>query len=113
MPNWDYLNEITGGDAEFCAELLGEFLSQTPELIARLEQAIEAGDAPQVRQVAHTLKGSARSIGADSFAQYAAQLENLGRSGELSEAPQAIQQLRAAWSQLQPYLQSAIEQSAA
>jgi len=75
MLNYDYLNEITGGDEEFIAELLGDFASQTPDLIEQIATAVAQGDAATVGAAAHTLKGSARAVGADEFAAIAFELE--------------------------------------
>jgi len=113
MLNWNYLNEITGGDSEFIAELLGDFLNITPELIAQIERAIEQGDAHALAHAAHTLKGSARSIGAESFAEYALALEQMGKSAQLQNAPDALQLLSEQWVQLQCYLDDYLQQRVA
>jgi HPt (histidine-containing phosphotransfer) domain-containing protein len=110
MLNYDYLNEITGGDAEFIAELLGDFVSQTPALIEQITTALAQGDAATVGKVAHTLKGSARAIGADEFAAIAFELEQAGKQGNLTDAPNALHRLQTYWQSLEAYLQ---EQSAA
>jgi HPt (histidine-containing phosphotransfer) domain-containing protein len=112
MLNYDYLNEVTGGDSEFIAELLHDFLSIAPELIARIEQAVQEGDAPLLQHAAHTLKGSARSIGAESFAASALTLEQLGRTAQLENAPEALQQLLQQWEQLRSYLHTQLQQAA-
>lgn len=109
MLNYDYLNEITGGDAEFLAELLSDFLAQTPAMIAQLESALASGDSDTLGKVAHALKGSARSVGADEFAAIAFELEQAGKSGDLSHAPDALQRLRAYWATLSAYLRSQVE----
>jgi HPt (histidine-containing phosphotransfer) domain-containing protein len=108
MLNYDYLNEITGGDAEFIAELLGDFVSQTPALIEQITTALAQGDAAAVGKVAHTLKGSARAIGADEFAAIAFELEQAGKQGDLSNAPDALQRLQTYWQSLEAYLQGQI-----
>lgn len=104
MLNYDYLNEITGGDEEFLTELLNDFLTQTPELIAQVEDAVGQGDADALGRAAHTLKGSARSVGADEFAAIAFELERAGKQGDLACAPEALQRLQAYWQQLADYL---------
>ena len=86
MLKYDYLNEITGGDAEFIAELLGDFVSQTPELMEQIATAVAQGDAVTLGKAAHTLKGSARAIGADEFAAIAFELEQAGKQGDLANA---------------------------
>jgi FOG: HPt domain len=108
MLNYDYLNEITGGDAEFIAELLGDFVSQTPALIEQITTALAQGDAATVGKVAHTLKGSARAIGADEFAAIAFELEQAGKQGDLSNAPDALHRLQTYWQSLEAYLQGQI-----
>ncbi|GIV08725.1 MAG: hypothetical protein KatS3mg019_0816 [Fimbriimonadales bacterium] len=105
MLNYDYLNEIAGGDAEFIAEILGDFLAQTPELIAQIETAIVQGNAAALGAAAHALKGSARSIGADEFAALAQTLEQAGKGGDLSNAPNAFRHLQNYWSELAQHLQ--------
>jgi len=105
MLNYDYLNEITGGDEEFITELLGDFLAQTPDLMAQIESAVAQGDADALGKAAHTLKGSARAVGADEFAAIAFELEQAGKQNNLSSAPDALQRLQAYWGTLADYLQ--------
>lgn len=105
MLNYDYLNEIAGGDEEFIAEILNDFLGQTPCLIAEIETAVAKGDAGTIGAVAHTLKGSARAIGADEFAGIAHELEMAGKGGDLSRAPETLQRLQDYWSEFAQYLQ--------
>ena len=113
MLNWDYLNEISGGDSEFIAELLNDFLNSAPALLAQIEQAIARDDAAALTRAAHTLKGSARSIGAESLAEYALALEQLGKSGQLANAHEAWQSLSEQWTQLQRYLDAHLQRNAA
>ena len=108
MLNYDYLNEITGGDAEFIAELLGDFVSQTPALIEQITTALAQGDAATVGKVAHALKGSARAVGADEFAAIAFELEQAGKQGNLTDAPNALHRLQTYWQSLEAYLQEQV-----
>lgn len=105
MINYDYLNEIAGGDEEFIAEILSDFLAQTPELLTQIETAAANADAGALGAAAHALKGSARSVGADEFAIIAYELEQAGKSGDLSHAPDALQRLKTYWDTLADYLQ--------
>ncbi|MCS7300811.1 MAG: Hpt domain-containing protein [Fimbriimonadales bacterium] len=109
MLNHDYLNEISGGDAEFIAEILGDFLRETPSLIAQIESAVAQGDASALGKAAHTLKGSARAVGAEAFAAIAFELEQAGKGGDLSDAPDALQRLQAHWQQLAQYLHEQVQ----
>ncbi|BCW97153.1 MAG: Hpt domain-containing protein [Fimbriimonadales bacterium] len=104
MLNHDYLNEITGGDSEFIAEILDDFVSQTPELMEQIAIALAQGDAAAVGRAAHTLKGSARAVGADAFAAIAFELEQAGKQGNLTDAPEAMHRLQDYWQSLEAYL---------
>lgn len=111
--NWQHLEEITAGDVEFQMELFQEFLDQTPQLFAQMEQAYQQGDAHSFGCVAHTLKGSARSIGADAFAELAFALEQMGKSGDLTDAPSALQRLYEHWNLLRALMEKTLQREAA
>jgi HPt (histidine-containing phosphotransfer) domain-containing protein len=77
----NHLSEISGGDAEFEREIVDTFLGSVPELIAELEAAIASSDVAVAGRVAHTLKGSARSVGANDFAETALLAEEAVKGG--------------------------------
>ncbi|PIQ06818.1 MAG: hypothetical protein COW73_02150 [Nitrospirae bacterium CG18_big_fil_WC_8_21_14_2_50_70_55] len=54
--------------------------------LATLTAAIGDGQAERVREVAHTLKGSASNVGAEPMRGLAYALEQQGRAGELRES---------------------------
>lgn len=66
-----HLARQTFGDAALERELLVLFSGQSAALAAR----IVAGEAPERRMAAHTLKGSARAVGAWALAAAAAAVE--------------------------------------
>jgi len=85
----EHLARMTLGDGALRREVLAMFLKQTSDLFRRLAQ--EPGERAAL---AHTLKGSARAIGAFRVAACAEALERtLRRAGE---APQAVAELEAA-----------------
>ena len=63
------------GAAEFLHSLLGTFLTELPERLRDLEEAVAAGDGPRVKQLAHALRGGAGSVGARRLSALAASLE--------------------------------------
>lgn len=71
-----HLARMTLDDAGLKREVLGMFLKQAGELLAALAACPGAGAAP-----AHTLKGSARAIGAFHVAACAEALEGAIREG--------------------------------
>lgn len=69
-----FLDAYTGGDNEARDQVLKLFLVQSHLLLGRLESAI---GFPKVwAEVAHSLKGCARSVGANTVADIAARAEN-------------------------------------
>jgi HPt (histidine-containing phosphotransfer) domain-containing protein len=72
----DHLVRMTLGERELEREVLGLFVQQTDDLLARLETLPREGAS-----IAHTLKGSARGIGAFAVAQAADDLEQRLRQG--------------------------------
>jgi HPt (histidine-containing phosphotransfer) domain-containing protein len=71
----EHLNQYTGGDAALERELLGLFLGHFAPVRTQLEASASAKDW---KFASHSLKGSARSIGAPQLAMLAEKLENMG-----------------------------------
>ena len=72
------------------------FLADAPRQTAALEAALEAKDAARIVSAAHDIKGAAAAIAAGSVLEAAKDLEQLGRVGDLTEAPVAVAALRQA-----------------
>jgi HPt (histidine-containing phosphotransfer) domain-containing protein len=94
--DFEHLERMTLGDAAIEQEVLRLFLAQSAGLMDTL--ATLPADASAL---AHTLKGSARAIGAFAVADAAARLEaaiakGFDRSAALAELGEAVAQARAA-----------------
>ena len=72
----DHLERMTLGERELEREVLRLFAQQSTDLLARLEKLPREGAS-----LAHTLKGSARGIGAFAVAEAADNLEQRLRQG--------------------------------
>ena len=93
---FDHLKRMTLGDAGLEQEVLAMFAAQSASLVGTL--ATMPMDAPALT---HTLKGSARAIGAFAVADTAARLETVMASGAdpsrgLSELADAVALARTA-----------------
>jgi len=108
-----FLNEMTGGDEEFTTELLQEFLRTIPPLLTQLEQALNAGDSEVLARAAHTIKGSARSVGALALAEIAFAVEQAGKQQRLGDASGAVRSLFAEWQRVKGYIEQQFLQQAA
>jgi HPt (histidine-containing phosphotransfer) domain-containing protein len=82
-----HLGESFDGDEEFVREVLEEYHQNILELVTQLRTSLDAGDASAVRELAHTIKGSSRTIGAEEIAQSGGELEEMGKSGDLNGSP--------------------------
>ena len=94
--DFEHLKRMTLGDAGLEQEVLAMFAAQSAKLIGTL--ATLPAEAPAL---AHTLKGSARAIGAFGVAETAARLEEVLADGAdpsrvVAELGEAIARARAA-----------------
>ncbi|MEI8310318.1 MAG: response regulator [Verrucomicrobiota bacterium] len=75
--------ERTLGDHGLACEVAAAFLADTPALLQGLSAAISAGDTGAAGKFAHTLKGSAGSIGGVVLGSIAAEMQAAGKNGNL------------------------------
>jgi signal transduction histidine kinase/DNA-binding response OmpR family regulator/HPt (histidine-containing phosphotransfer) domain-containing protein len=84
------LYESLGDDDLFLADLLDTFRVDAPHLLASMRAALDAGDAAELRRLAHSLKSNSASMGAHALSALAAELEECGRAGALGEAEKTL-----------------------
>jgi len=80
------LLEGFGGRADLLKHVAEVFLEDGPATLARLKTAIQAGNATEVAAVAHSLKGSVGLFSQGQAFEGARRLEQVGKSGDLSQA---------------------------
>lgn len=85
--NPEPLLEAMGGDGAACRHMFGTFAKSAPATFGRLEQAIAADDAPQVKREAHSLKSMTALVGAGPLTEQLKAIEQLSRA----EPPQSAQ----------------------
>ena len=96
--------EVWAEDVRLMREMAQLFLDTAPTLLDGLRKALRAGNAPEVRRLAHSIKGAVGNFGAHATEQAAHTLEQLGREAKLAEAPAALAALEEALRQLEPAL---------
>jgi len=99
------------GDAEAVHAIITTFLQSTPGLLATLREAVGKSDAAQVRRAAHTLKSSSAMLGARALSLACAELERLGRVGEMGDAAARAAALDALYADVRPALEAVAAQS--
>ena len=87
------LVEASGGIEGFAEELVSLFLDDAGPRLAAMRAAAEGGNPEGVWREAHTLKGSAATIGAARASETSRILEMAARSGDLSNARALIADL--------------------
>ncbi|HEY7652758.1 MAG TPA: Hpt domain-containing protein [Methylomirabilota bacterium] len=95
-----------GGDGELLDELSGTFVAEAPGWIAALRAAVSSGDSAAVFRVAHGVRGAVGYFKATSIRQVAADLEVMGRDGNLEMASAALDELQAKLLELSAFLSS-------
>lgn len=93
-----------GGDEDLLHEITTIFLSEYPELLDDIRDAIAASDARKLERSAHSLKGAVSNFGAHAATQAAYRLEDLGRHNRLECAAVALAELETQLSALEPAL---------
>jgi signal transduction histidine kinase/CheY-like chemotaxis protein/HPt (histidine-containing phosphotransfer) domain-containing protein/HAMP domain-containing protein len=84
------------------------FLEETPRQLAEMRNSAQLGDAVHLTRLAHKLQGSLANLGAHGMVRTCAELETLGRSGDVGVAPQLIADLERQFNVVSTALQSEI-----
>jgi signal transduction histidine kinase/CheY-like chemotaxis protein/HPt (histidine-containing phosphotransfer) domain-containing protein len=69
------------------AELAGMLLAQTPDRLAELHRALDAGDAEAARRMAHDIASTAGNLGLSDVSQLARDFEESFSAGEFDALP--------------------------
>ena len=87
---WDVLSDQ---NPTLLQELVELFQESTPARLTELRQALKRRDAKGMRQIAHTINGTAGQLGAVRMAQTCAAIETLARVGSLKGTRELMDQL--------------------
>lgn len=96
----DHLAQYTSGDRALEAELFDLFLSNGKTYVAAMRAA---PDLAEWRQAAHTLKGSARGIGAMVVARLSEESEALPADPSAEEKARLTEELAAALAEVEAF----------
>jgi HPt (histidine-containing phosphotransfer) domain-containing protein len=78
---------LGGGVPGLLGELVAVFSEDAPRHVACLREALGRQDTAEVARVAHTLKGSAATLGARLMSATCAELESASRAGHTDLGP--------------------------
>ena len=90
----EHLAKYTGGEKDLNGEILRLFDSQISSMVTELNSLIATEDSKRWREIAHTIKGAARGVGAFEMGEAAAKAEpvNPANSAEARAAMQKLEQ---------------------
>lgn len=77
-------------DSQLVKEVVGIFLTDSPDMLLAIRTAVTAGAANELMKAAHALKGSVSVFGAKSAVAAAQALESIGRSGQMGGSVEAL-----------------------
>ena len=99
------------GDENFLKEVLDGFLANVNNQLKIIDQALNIDDAEQVRREAHSIKGGAANLTADVLAQVAFELEDIGRSGDLTNGHNTLNRLNVELCRLEEFYMTMEQQA--
>lgn len=94
-----------GGDELLARRIASLFLENYPLLLEGIREAARNHDAPALRNVAHTLKGSVSNFPAEEAFKAAQRLEVMAHNGDLTDFDSAFEALQKAVERLRPALE--------
>nr|HEV7955150.1 response regulator [Candidatus Acidoferrales bacterium] len=106
------LSERLQGNDELMGELIQLFVGDAPLQIKAIGLALQEQSASRLESAAHSLKGSAASLGASALAGIARRLEIRGRDQKLAGAEVDFTELNSEWELLKPELLAACQEVA-
>ena len=98
---------------EFVRDIICTFLETAVDLVNGLLAAGDAGDKDKAIYASHTLKGSARSVGAGPLGDLCEGLEKLARAGDMRGYAELVKSVPETFRLLGGELQAAIQARAA
>ena len=90
-------------DKDLLDGILKDFLSHVRNQIDHMSSAILENDPSSLAQTAHSIKGGASNILARGLSTAASQLEEIGKSGNLEQASEAVSLLEKEYKRLLQY----------
>ena len=103
-PALDLLRSV-GGD-EMLAMMMQTFLQFAEERLAKLAEESAAGNISEVAGIAHSLKSSARQLGALALGEACAAAELAGRQGDATGATNGVEAIRRELIAAKPWMES-------
>jgi signal transduction histidine kinase/HPt (histidine-containing phosphotransfer) domain-containing protein len=100
-------------NSEKLKRIIELYLFHTGERLEELKTAVEQESAADIYALAHKCLGSSRTCGMTAIVPALAELQRLGRAGDLNGAQDQLKTAQAAFEKIKPFLEEYLEQLAA
>ncbi|MGH8762588.1 MAG: PAS domain S-box protein, partial [Nitrosospira sp.] len=100
------LEELVGNDPAVINEFLRDFRASSARIAADLRVACQAGEAAAAGAAAHKLKSSARSVGALVLGDLCAEMERVGKAGDIQAFKELMPRFESELSVVDQYIDS-------
>jgi len=101
----EHLAKYTGGEKDLNGEILRLFEDQIASMVIELNGLVASQNSKRWREIAHTIKGAARGVGAFEMGEAAAKAEPVNPA-DGAEAQAAIQKLEAEAQTVRAFIQN-------
>lgn len=91
---------ISLGKSEILEKITKKFVQDIPLQLEKFQTALQTGDNPSIERIAHSIKGSARSIGAARLGEVAFIAEKAIKEGNLAEVEYLFKEIHHEFNQL-------------
>ncbi|MBD2770377.1 response regulator [Hymenobacter sp. BT664] len=106
-PDWQLLEELSGGNESFLRQIVGTFLTEAPTLEALLATTCSS-DLAALASTAHKLKGQVAYFGVPDLHTRLGELEGAARQPERSHCEPLVNSIRQQLAELYPHLAARI-----
>jgi PAS domain S-box-containing protein len=107
--DWEIFRELAGNEAPRVQELSERYLRQTTEQLVKLRDAIATGAAADVKRIAHSATGSSAMCGMMPIGALLRELERIGQTGQLADAPRVYGQITDEFARIEQFLRDHVE----
>lgn len=109
LVNWNAPLGQLRGDHAVLKDITQSYIDETCLNLSQLPDAITAGNAPESRRLAHSVKGAMRFFRAEIAQQCGLELEELCGTGDLTRAPELFERLKSEVERVLPVLQRFVD----
>ncbi|MCA9000123.1 MAG: response regulator, partial [Planctomycetaceae bacterium] len=91
--NWPAALETVGGDQDLLNEITMDCLTEIPELLRQLHNALQDSNFREVQRCAHTIKGTARTYHIDTLLETAGTVEESAAGSDLESVRNGLPEM--------------------